>query len=148
FSREQIVENGIVAYEYGEEIGLRTGDKILDINGEPYQSLSALTSAKALLSESGYYTVDSDGEILKIDIPRGFINTFNSQEAFEKFVVIRLPFEVGGVDPGSAAEAAGLRTGDKILAMNGQEIQYFDQLQASLKENANQSAQIVRQSGG
>ncbi|WP_026969471.1 RIP metalloprotease RseP [Algoriphagus terrigena] len=147
FSREQIVENGIVAYEYGEAIGLKTGDKILDINGEPYQSITDLTSGKSLLSENGYYTVDRDGEILKVEIPRGFINTFNSQESFDKFVDIRFPFEVGEVDPGSGAEAAGLHTGDKILAINGQEVQYFDQLQGSLKGIANQSAEVVRQSG-
>ena len=147
FSRDQVVENGIVAYEYGEEIGLKTGDKILDINGEPYQSITDLTSGKSLLSENGYYTVERDGEILKVDIPRGFINTFNSQESFEKFVVIRFPFEVGQVEKGSGAEAAGLQPGDKIVAMNGQEIHYFDQLQASLEGIANQSAQVVRQNG-
>lgn len=147
FSSDQVRENGIVALEYGEAIGLKTGDKILDINGEPYQSITELTSGSALLSENGYYTVDRDGETVKVEIPRGFINTFNSQESFEKFVIIRFPFEVGEVDPGSGAEAAGLHAGDKILAMNGQEIRYFDELQASLKGIASQSAQVVRQSG-
>jgi len=147
FSREQIVENGIVAYEYGEAIGLKTGDKILDINGEPYQSITDLTSGKSLLSENGYYTVVRDGDTLQVEIPRGFINTFNSQESFDKFVDIRFPFEVGEVDPGSGAEAAGLHTGDKILAINGQEVRYFDQLQGSLKGIANQSAEVVRQNG-
>ena len=147
FSSDQVRENGIVALEYGEAIGLKTGDKILDINGEPYQSITELTSGAALLSENGYYTVDRDGETVKVEIPRGFINTFNSQESFEKFVIIRFPFEVGEVDPGSGAEAAGLNAGDKILAMNGQEIRYFDELQASLKGIASQSAQVVRQSG-
>ena len=147
FSSDQVRENGIVALEYGEAIGLKTGDKILDINGEPYQSITELTSGSALLSENGYYTVDRDGETVKVEIPRGFINTFNSQESFEKFIIIRFPFEVGEVDPGSGAEAAGLNAGDKILAMNGQEIRYFDELQASLKGIASQSAQVVRQSG-
>lgn len=147
YSRDQIVENGIVAYEYGESIGLETGDKILDINGEPYQSISDLTSGAALLSENGYYTVDRNGEILKIDIPRGFINTFNSEEAFTKFVGLRFPFEVGEVDAGSGAEAAGIAVGDKILAVNGQKIEYFDQMQASLKDWLNKPAQIVRQQG-
>ncbi|MBN7812389.1 RIP metalloprotease RseP [Algoriphagus sp. H41] len=147
YSRDQIIENGIVAYEYGESIGLETGDKILDINGEPYQSISDLTSGAALLSENGYYTVDRNGEILKIDIPRGFINTFNSEEAFTKFVGLRFPFEVGEVDAGSGAEAAGIAVGDKILAVNGQKIEYFDQMQASLKDWLNKPAQIVRQQG-
>ncbi|MEP1956790.1 MAG: site-2 protease family protein, partial [Algoriphagus sp.] len=57
FSRDQVVENGIVALEIGESIGLKTGDKILDINGEPYKSINDLSAGSALLSENGYYTV-------------------------------------------------------------------------------------------
>ena len=147
FSRDQVIQNGIVAYEYGESIGLKTGDKILDINGESYNSITDLTSGAALLSEDGYYTVDRGGEILKIEIPRGFINTFNSEDAFSKFVGIRVPFEVGVVDKGSGAEAAGIEVGDKILAVNGQEVNYFDEMQASLKGLVNQEAEIVRQQG-
>lgn len=145
FSRDQVIQNGIVAYEYGEAIGLKTGDKILDINGEPYNSIGDLTSGSALLSENGYYTVDRNGEILQIDIPRGFINTFNSEEAFSKFVALRFPFEVGAVDKGSGAEQAGIEVGDQILAVNQTAITYFDQMQSALQNLKNQSAQIVRQ---
>ncbi len=145
FSRDQVIQNGIVAYEYGESIGLKTGDKILDINGEPYNSINDLTSGSALLSENGYYTVDRNGEILQIEIPRGFINTFNSEESFNKFVAIRFPFEVGAVDKGSGAEQAGIEAGDRILAVNNMPVTYFDQMQSALQTLKNQSAQIVRQ---
>ena len=74
FSRDQIIENGIVAYEYGESIGFQTGDKILDVNGQPYQSLNELSSGSVLLSENGYYTVDRNGEQVKIEIPRRFLS--------------------------------------------------------------------------
>jgi regulator of sigma E protease len=147
FSRDQVIQNGIVAYEYGESIGLKTGDKILDINGQPYQSITELTSGSALLSENGYYTVDRNGEQVKVEIPRGFINTFNSEEAFSKFVAIRFPFEVGEVEKGSGAESAGVVAGDKILAVNNQPIQYFDEMQAALQPLKGQSAQVVRQRG-
>ncbi|AMQ56185.1 RIP metalloprotease RseP [Algoriphagus sanaruensis] len=144
FSRDQIIENGIVANEYAEAIGLQTGDKILDINGDPYNSISDLTSGSALLSENGYYTVDRNGEIIQVEIPRGFINTFNSEDAFSKFVTIRVPFEVGIVDEGSGAEAAGIAVGDEIIAVNNQAIQYFDQMQAALQPLKGQTAQVVR----
>ena len=144
FSRDQIIENGIVANEYAEAIGLQTGDKILDINGEPYNSISDLTSGSALLSENGYYTVDRNGDLIQVEIPRGFINTFNSEDAFSKFVTIRVPFEVGIVDEGSGAEAAGIAVGDEIIAVNNQAIQYFDQMQAALQPLKGQTAQVVR----
>ena len=147
FSRDQVLQHGIVAYEYGEAIGLKTGDKILDINGQDYQSIAELSSGSALLSENGYYTVDRKGEIIKISIPRGFINTFNSEEAFSKFIAIRFPFKVVDVEPGSGAEAMGIAAEDKIVAINGQPITYFDEMQAALKQVTNQTAQLVRQKG-
>ncbi len=147
FSRDQVLQHGIVAYEYGEAIGLKTGDKIIDINGQDYQSIAELSSGSALLSENGYYTVDRKGEIIKISIPRGFINTFNSEEAFSKFIAIRFPFKVVDVEPGSGAEAVGISAEDKIVAINGQPITYFDEMQAALKQVTNQTAQLVRQKG-
>lgn len=148
FSRDQVIQNGIVAYEFGEAIGFQTGDKVLDINGVPYQSITDLTSGSALLSENGYYTVDRNGETLKIEIPRGFINTFNSEEAFSKFVAVRFPFDVLEVSPDGAAKAAGIDAGDKIVSVNGREITYFDQLQSALAEVKNKEAELVISSEG
>ena len=147
FSRDQVIENGIVAYEYAEAIGFKTGDKVLDINGQPYQSISELSSGSALLSENGYYTVDRQGEQVKVSIPKGFINTFNSEESFSKFIAIRFPFEVGAIDPGSGAEAAGIAKGDQIVAVNGLPITYFDEMQTALQQVKNQTISLVRKKG-
>jgi len=147
FSRDQVIENGIVAYEYGEAIGLKTGDKVLDVNGQPYQSIGELSSGSALLSENGYYTVDRQGEKIKVEIPKGFINSFNSEEAFSKFIAVRFPFEVGSVDPGTGAEKVGIAAGDQIIAVNGLPITYFDEMQTALQQVKNQSVSLVRRRG-
>ncbi len=147
FSRDQVIENGIVAYEYGEAIGLKTGDKVLDVNGQPYQSIGELSSGSALLSENGYYTVDRQGEKIKVGIPKGFINSFNSEEAFNKFIAVRFPFEVGVVDPGTGAEKMGIAAGDQIIAVNGSPITYFDEMQTALQQVKNQSVSLVRRRG-
>jgi regulator of sigma E protease len=148
FSRDQVIENGIVAYEIGESIGFQTGDKILDINGQTYQGLNDLSSGSALLSENGYYTVDRNGETIKIEIPRGFINSFNSQEALNSFVDIRSPFQLSVIDKGGAAEQAGIKVEDQILAVNGNPISYFDELQAELANVKSQQAELTLLKGG
>lgn len=148
FSRDQVLENGIVAYEIGESIGFQTGDKILDINGQTYQGLNDLSSGSALLSENGYYTVDRNGETIKIEIPRGFINSFNNEEALGKFVSIRFPFDILDVTPDGAAKAAGIKEGDKILSVDGEEITFFDEMQVALANAKNKQAEIVVLSEG
>lgn len=40
-----MVEHGIVAYDIGKMIGFQDGDRILDINGEPYKTLGELSGA-------------------------------------------------------------------------------------------------------
>lgn len=148
YSRDQVLQNGIVAYEIGESIGLKTGDKVLDINGQPYQALSDLSSGTALLSENGYYTVDRAGEKIQIDIPRGFINSFNNEEALSRFVNIRFPFDVAQVVEQTGAAASGVKAGDQILSINGAPITYFDELQAVLAKAKNTEAEFSILSGG
>jgi regulator of sigma E protease len=148
FSRDQVLEHGIVAYEIGERIGFQDGDKVLDINGQIYESINDLSSGDALLSSNGFYTVERNGEQVKIDIPRGFINSFSDKESMGRFVNIRFPFEVGEVAPGQGAESAGVKAGDRILAVDGKEIFYFDQLQKALANKESQQVELLIERDG
>ncbi|WP_162341960.1 RIP metalloprotease RseP [Cyclobacterium salsum] len=143
YSRDQVMEHGIVAYDIGEQIGLQDGDKILDINGIPYESVNDLSSGDALLSSDGFYTVERGGERLRVDIPRGFINSFSNEESMSNFVQIRFPFAVLDVSPDGNAEKAGLQPGDKILAVNETEVYYFNELQAALEEQKGQDVELI-----
>jgi regulator of sigma E protease len=143
YSRDQVIQNGIVAYDIGEQIGFQDGDKVLDINGAKYESLNDLSSGDALLSSNGYYTVERNGEILKIEIPRGFIDSFSKEESMSNFIGIRTPFEVLEVSPEGPAAAMGLEPGDKIVAINGQKVQYFNELQDLLETYSNQEVSMA-----
>lgn len=143
YSRDQVIEHGIVAYDIGSMIGFKDGDKVLDINGLPYRSINDLSSGEALLSSEGFYTVERDGEILRIDIPRGFINSFSNEESMMRFISIRSPFEIGEIMPNSPASNAGLQPLDKIIAVNERPIQYFNELQAALADAKGEEALIV-----
>jgi regulator of sigma E protease len=148
YSRDQIIEHGIVAYDIGKMIGFQDGDKILDINGEPYRSINDLSSGEALLSSEGFYTVERDGELIRIDIPRGFINSFSNEESMMKFINIRIPFEVGEVMSGSPASTIGLQPKDKIVTVNNQPITYFNELQSALAEaKGNETSLVIEREG-
>lgn len=143
YSRDQVMEHGIVAYDIGEQIGLQDGDKIVDINGVPYESINDLSSGDALLSSEGFYTVERDGERLRVDIPRGFINSFSNEESMSNFLQIRFPFAVLDVSPDGNADQAGLQPGDKILAVDDTEVYYFNELQEALEEQKGQDVALT-----
>ena len=131
-SKQELNKYGIVAYELGESIGLKTGDRILKINGKDYKSFRDLFSPAVLLSSDGYFTVDRNGEIITLNIPNDFVDKFADENNAQRFISFRLIFDVGAVIEGSPADLGGLQVGDKIRALNGTEIKYYDQLQDNL----------------
>lgn len=149
YSRDQVVEHGIVAYDIGKMIGLQDGDKIMDISGQPYKSLGELSGGDALLSSGGYYTVERNGELIRVDIPRGFINNFSDEESMSNFIELRHPIEVMAVDPGSPADQIGLKEGDRILEVEGKPVTYIHELQQTLADYKGQETAItVRRADG
>ncbi|WKN42537.1 RIP metalloprotease RseP [Tunicatimonas pelagia] len=140
--RDEVLENGIVAYDLGQEIGLQTGDKILKVNGEEYVKFSDLTSANVLLADDAYYTVERNGQTLDIPVPTGFLDKFSDKEAARNFIQVRMPFEVGELVEGGNAEKAGLRVGDKVLSVDGKPIAFFHELRDVLAEKKNTTVMI------
>ena len=133
--REAVMQNGIVAYELGQEIGLQTGDKVEEVNGQPYEKFSDLYSPNVLLGSNGYYTVDRDGKTVDVPIPRGFLDKFSDKDAANQYIDIRRPFSVGEVIEGSNAETGGLRGGDRVRSINGEPVKYYDEFESVIKAN-------------
>ena len=68
-SKEELNKNGIVALELAKQIGLQTGDRIIQVNGADYHSLSDLRASDVLLGENSSYTVLRGGKQIEIKIP-------------------------------------------------------------------------------
>ncbi len=133
-AKEELNKYGIVPSELAKELGFMTGDKILKVNGADYGSFSDLTDPKVLLSDNGYYQVERGSEIIRIDIPKGFLNKMSDHKEKQLLVPI-MPFKVGMVSPGTGASKAGLEVGDYIVNLDGKEINYFHELQAVLSQS-------------
>ncbi len=129
-TKEELNKNGIVAYELGEQLGLKTGDRIININGQDYERFGDLRSPDVLLGTDGFYTVDRNGESVTIQIPNDFIDKFSDKKA--AFFSPRQPFSVGEISEGSHAEKGGLLSGDRIVAVSGTSVVFFDQFRSAL----------------
>lgn len=143
-SKEELNKHGIVAYELGQQLGLQTGDKIININGEDYETFSDLRSPDVLLGTNGFYTVERNGSLVTIPIPNDFIDKFSDKKV--AFFRPRESFTVGKVTEGSNAEKGGLQEGDRILAVEGVPITYFDEFKTALDSmpGASLSATVLR----
>ncbi len=136
---------GIVAYDLAQEIGLKTGDKILQVNGHDYEKFSDLTSPEVLLDNSAFYTVERNGEILKIPIPSNFIEELNPSGKGEApdFIEPIYKFHVGQISKGSGAETSGLQSGDQIVSVDGVKINYFHQFKEVMDSLANETVSTI-----
>ncbi len=117
----------------GEEIGLRTGDKIIKINGQDFKYLQDIINPETLLSTNGTYTVDRDGRFIDVPIPADFIQNFSRKSTPGNFLSVRVPPVVGQVSKGSIAERVGLKSGDRIVSVNGVPVKYNDEVYAKVQ---------------
>ena len=130
---------GIHALELAQEIGLKTGDQIQAISGQPVSSLNDVLKPSALLDKNAYFSVLRSGQNVQVNIPADFIERFNSKEAAEKFLRPRMPAVVESVAPGSVASKVGLKEGDQFTTINRTPVFYFDEIVEALKQSNSDS---------
>lgn len=149
-SKNELNKNGIVALEVAQGLGLKTGDKIIKVNGKDYEQLADLRSPDVLLGDNSSYTVLRDGKEIVIQIPSNFIEKLSDKKA--AFIEPISAFKIGEVAapeaPGSSlfggsqttellpAYSAGLKVGDYVTAVNQQPIHFYHELRDALKKEA------------
>jgi regulator of sigma E protease len=119
---------GIEARELGQEIGLKTGDKFIKINGKEFEKFEDIANPNTLLTNNAYYTIDRNGEILDIPIPSNFIENFNEKGKILSFALPRYPPVIGKIEKGTLAERLNLQVGDRFVSLNGEPVIYYDDI--------------------
>lgn len=109
------------------QMGLRTGDEIVSINGRPAESLEGLSGIEQLLlADQLEMTVRRDGELIDLTGPRDLMTQLGRNKGV--FGMRFDPAVIGYVEPGSPAAGAGLRTGDRIVAYGDSTIRFYTEL--------------------
>jgi regulator of sigma E protease len=145
------IKYGIVPGKIGIKIGLEPGDKITAINGQPVVRFEDLTSPKVIMGNTDL-TVLRNGGVMHIKVPGNLLNDIADygNNGIEQFIssIPRMKFAVDSVVPNSNAGKAGLRTGDSIVAVNGNQVAYFDQFKAQIQPYTNKTVQLSIKRGG
>jgi len=142
YTLDEANKHGIVAYEIGQGIGLKTGDRIVGVNDEPVARFRDLVGGETLLGTDVYYNVDRAGEKLTVDIPEDLIEKISDKKNAGLFFDMLMPFSVGEIAIESEAEKIGLKEGDKIIAVNGVEVPYYNDFEAEKLKYINEQFEL------
>jgi len=133
--------NGIVPGKIGSEIGLQKGDRITEVNGKSIVRFEEITSSKVLFGNS-QLTVDRNGAAQTIKVPGDILDKV-SDFGMSEFVTPRMLATVGQVSPNSNALRAGIKTGDKIVAVNGVPVRFLDEVKEQLKDQKSKTVSMA-----
>lgn len=133
---------GVQALELAEQLGIKTGDKIIKINGKEFEYFDDVSKPDMLLSQNSSYTVLRGNQQVEIQIPANFIENFNRKEAQLNFVLPRMAPRIEGISVGSLADRIGLKKGDLFIEIQGQPIQFHDELKVIMSNLKSDSIQF------
>lgn len=108
------------------EVGFRTGDQIIGINGERVVYFNEIFNPASITGRDLSFMIVRNGEIQDIYTPPNFLDRIGQEGFLSQSNA--LPSHISMVLEDSPADRAGLMEGDEIVAVNGDEIGYWVQL--------------------
>ncbi len=126
-----------------KEVGLQTGDKIVKINGEEIKYANMID---AKLTTAKTATILRNGTQKLIEFPVDFIDKLLKarSEGHKQLTGIRMPFIVDRTAPDSPNKEI-LKKGDQVMAINGSEALFMDQIKPILNANKGKKVPAVVQ---
>ncbi|MDO3424968.1 RIP metalloprotease RseP [Chryseobacterium sp. APV1] len=130
--------NGIGVTEAGKKMGFQNGDKIITIDGKPAERLEN-ASINILLGDE--VTVLRNGKEVTFPINKDGVAEVLKQREAKLYITPRFPMIIDSLATPSS-QASGLKKGDRIVAINGKQTPYFDEVSSSLSENKGKTVNI------
>lgn len=124
------------------KMGIRNGDRILAVDGEPVADFEKLRR-KLLLGEQ--VQVLRDGQQINLTLDKDMIGQLveNRNKNIRGFLEVRRPAIAYLVPDSSEAYKAGLRQGDKLIAIDSLRFSFYDELQEQLMNKKGQASVIT-----
>ena len=132
-------ENGVAVSDAGQKMGLKTGDKILKIDGKPAERMETSTINMLFANNA---TVLREGKEVTFPINEDGVAAVLAQSEAKAYFSPRFPAVIDSLFQNGTAKAAGLLKGDKIVGVNGKPIAFFDELGPELDKYKNQNISL------
>jgi regulator of sigma E protease len=136
---------GIATDSLAQSIGLRDGDMIKTVDGKYVERFNKIPMM-VILRGAKEFGIGRNGKDTTIDIPADFGAKLIKYKTIN-FIDMRVPFmQVDSVEDTSAAMKAGLKKGDRIIAINGTPVPYYHEFKKMVLHNKDKqiALQVVR----
>jgi len=134
------ITNGMKFSETAKADGFADGDIVIKTDGKEVKTWSI--NVLRDISNSKEVTVLREGKEVPIKMPEK-MNMLEMAQSNPPYMDILVPFNIDSIIPGSPAETAGLKVGDVITSLNGEQLNDFNDLvyqlaamKGSLTENS------------
>lgn len=139
--------DGLAVSQHMKDLGFQDGDLILKIDGKDLDDQLQASSHVMLRNAKNITTQHKNGEVEEISIPKDYNKTLFSAGEMLPFSPI-VPAVIDSVFADTPAEKIGLKKGDRILKVNGQEITQLNELNQIKAEAEGETLQIEYSSDG
>ena len=134
--------NGIMVVDsLGYEMGLQNGDKIIAIDHKPTGNFEEFQK-DLVLNEAKSITIDRNGQQQEVPLKEGMLSKILKQKK-ATFIIPRVPSVVAQVQDGSGAAKAGLKIGDKIVAINDVTTPFYDEVKSEITANKGKNIKMT-----
>ena len=134
---------GIYVSPEAQKWGLKTGDKIIALNGEKVDNLmGSFMSPEFLTNDKKEVTVIRNNETVNVSLPANIENSFSMSSELP-LIAPRYQFDVKRVVGGSPADKAGVVDGDAFIAIDSIAFGSFFEFKEILTQKAGQTAEFT-----
>ncbi|MDX1685630.1 MAG: RIP metalloprotease RseP [Saprospiraceae bacterium] len=139
------VEYGIYVDSIGHDMGLRDGDQIISIGGEPFERFDSRVLLRAIVLDGAeQMTVKRNNREMEIPIDNKYVTMLSSND-YKNVTIFgpRMPAVVNDVMEGAPAEEAGIQQGDRFIGVNGQSTPYLHDFSTAFSGGENKAVDLT-----
>ncbi len=133
---------GLATDSLATSVGLKDGDLITGVNGQPLTYMNDLPKMM-MLSEKVTLNVNRNGSDTSINFPQGFLHRLTKNQ-LKGFVSARFPVIVDTVTPKvEYTSAERLQKGDRIIGYNNERFNYYHEFEDAKAKNKDAKTAVI-----
>ena len=139
---------GMEFCDSAHKAGFKDGDIPLTADGKPLSYYNSV-DLNAMLTAKTVTVLRDHKDTVTVTLPKDFVYQVNHDaEVGQAFIDYRLPVIVSQVQPRMGAEKAGIKEGDRLIAVNGTPTPSYTEFAAELVKNKEKNVSLQYQRDG